>query len=99
MHDLPSLIDKAHAVKLGVCIPGAGCDLSWGGYVEAFYSFSIKAGGVLVVLMMVYAGYIYLSSQGDSAKLTAAKDIIFGALTGYILLLLSGMLLNYIGIK
>lgn len=96
---LPFLIDKAEAVSVGVCIPGAGCNFTWGSYVTAIYGFSLKAGSILVVMMLIYAGYIYLTSQGDTSKLTSAKDIVIGSILGYILLIMIGAILNYIGIK
>jgi|GEM_PF-1936763 len=100
--DIFRIINFAHAVKVTVCPDGGtactSTDYSWGSYIEAIYGFSLKAGSILVVLMMIYAGYIYLTSQGESSKLSTAKDIIVGSLLGYVLLLTIYAVINYIGL-
>lgn len=96
------LIEKAHAVQVGVCPDGsASCSsgYTFGTYIKTFYEFSKSLGVSLFVLMVIYAGFIYITSQGDSAKLTAAKDRITGAILGYIILVLAAALLNYIVLK
>lgn len=100
MQIINSLIERAYAVDVGVCIPTSGGCISsfpgWVEYVEAIYDFSLKAGGVLVTLMVVYAGYMYMTSAGDTTKLSAAKDITFGAIIGYIVLLMVGPILKFL---
>lgn len=57
--------------------------------------YGIVAG--LAVLMIIYAGYIYMTSQGNPERLGVAKDIIIGVITGIALLFLMGLILGTVG--
>ena len=67
-------------------------------YIHAIYMWAIQIGSVLTVLMIIYSGYIYMTSQGDSSKINTAKDIFMGTLLGFIILLAVGIILDYIGL-
>ena len=68
-------------------------------YVDAIYSFSMKAAVALATLMVVYAGYKYLTSKGDSGAINEAKDIIFSTLMGAALLMLVILVAHIAGIE
>lgn len=53
--------------------------------------------GGLAFLVFIIAGYIYITSQGDQAKVGLAKELIIGAITGILLLFLINVLRNQIG--
>ena len=103
---------SAQAVAVGVCPDGsdncANVDFQWlcpkgapdtcQSYIVWIYKYAIKLGATLAVLMILYAGYIYLFSQGDSSKLTQAKDILLGAILGFVLLLAVGLILDFLGL-
>lgn len=87
------------ATDIGVKIPGNDAtSYTYKDYIKALYNFSLKMGGILVILMIIYAGYIYMTSQGDSAKLTSAKDIMFGSIMGFVMLVLLGVILQFVGL-
>ena len=68
------------------------------GYVSALVSFCTNIlGPIIAVLLIVYGGYMYIFSQGDNQIMTKAKDTIFGAIWGYILLFMAKLILNVIG--
>lgn len=98
------LINRIYAagVQVGICPDGSPgpCTKSydWNTYVIDFYYYAIRLGGVLVVLMMIYGGYTYIIAQGDTTKMTSAKNRIFGAIIGYALLLIVGLILKYLGL-
>lgn len=102
------LIEKAHAVTVGLCIPGpndaAGkptCKdnfANYNDYIYAFLTYAQRVGFILVVLSVIWAGYLYLTSQGDSTKLNSAKDRVLGAILGFILLILLSTILQFIGL-
>jgi len=90
---------NAAKVEVGVPVPGtSGTSYDFKGYVKAIYTFAIRIATPLVILMIIYAGYIYLFSQGDTTKVNQAKDILSGAILGYLLLLVIGVILTFIGI-
>ena len=43
--------------------------------------------GVLFVVLMVYAGYLWMTSYGDEKKVTKAKSLIIDAVLGLIIIL------------
>ena len=75
--------------NVGVSIPGTNArTFTFQTYVDAIYKFSLIAGGALCVIMMIFAGYKYMTSRGESGALNEAKDIIVSTLMGAALLML-----------
>lgn len=68
-----------------------------GDYVNKLIPAIIGILGSVALLVMIIAGYIYMTSQGDQSKITLAKELIIGAITGILLLFLIGILKNQIG--
>ncbi|MFA6963206.1 MAG: hypothetical protein WC227_00605 [Patescibacteria group bacterium] len=91
------LVNAAQAgVQVGLKIDGKD-NFDYGEYVHAIYQFALKLGGTLTVLMIIYAGFVYMTSQGDNTKINTAKDVFMGTLLGYVLLLTLGMILDFLG--
>ncbi len=59
-----------------------------GDYVNLILKWLMPIVGGLGVLMLIYAGYIYITSQGNPEALGQAKDIIIGVVVGIMLLFL-----------
>lgn len=85
------------AVEVGLK-PGSASSYTYKQYVEAIYNFSIDLGTSLATLMVVYAGFKYLTSAGNQSSINDAKEIATGALLGLAMLLLIRFILNYIGL-
>lgn len=95
-----NLIPKAYAVSVGVEIPGrSGNDYTYSTYMSAIFSYAIKIGFALAVLMTIYAGYKYMMSQGNQTQISEAKEIFIGAVIGYVMLLLIELILNVLKTK
>ncbi len=62
--------------------------------VNRLYRFGISAGALVVVFLIIYAGYIYITS--DEAGKTKAKGYLKNSLTGMAIMLGSFVLLNFI---
>ena len=93
---------RAAEVAVGICpdgTSGVGCSKTYNihTYFADIYSYAFKLGSVLVILMLIYGGYVYMTSQGDSTKLNTAKDRVVGAVLGYLLLYVLGAIMKYIG--
>lgn len=65
-------------------------------YLAAVYIWATEIAGTIAILMVIYGGYRYITSQGDQAAVTEAKEIIIGAITGLLLLLLAYIILKAI---
>ena len=82
-------------MEVGVAIPGSGNKFaSYTAYIAAVFKFSLQLGIVLTTLMIIYAGYKYMTSQGNPTALNEAKDIIVGSLSGFAMLVLIYLILN-----
>jgi len=64
--------------------------------VKYFYDWGIAIGGIATFIALLFAGFLYLTSTGDPARLREAKDRIVSAFTGLVLLLGSWLILNTI---
>jgi hypothetical protein len=79
------------SVGVGVSLPGSitgGQSYLYSEYVRGLYAFSMKVAVALCTLMVIYAGYKYLTSRGESGAINEAKDILFSTLMGAALLIL-----------
>lgn len=92
-----AIISIAQAVDVGVEIPGGksgGKGYTYQSYIADVYKFALTLGEWLAVLMIVYAGYKYMTSQGNSSAINDAKEMLIGALLGLAILFLVRVILN-----
>ncbi len=94
------IIDNAPAdegnVDLGAPIGGTTTPSSFADYTNRFYQYAVFIGISLAVLMIIFAGYKYMSSAGDPQSLAEAKEILVGAIVGLVLILLTRLILTTI---
>lgn len=64
--------------------------------VKYFYEWGIFIGGIAVFISLVFGGFLYLTSAGNPGRMTEAKDRIFSALIGLVLLFSIYVILNTI---
>lgn len=75
-------------------------DTDAGAYISKVLTWLVTIVSSLAALMFIYAGYIYVTSQGNPEGITQAKDIIIGVITGIVLLfLIEVILVKTVGIK
>jgi len=48
----------------------------------------------ICVIMIIYVGYLYMTSQGNPEAITRAKDILIGVISGIVLIFLIEVLIN-----
>jgi len=65
-------------------------------FVEYCYRWGILLGGLAVFIALIVAGFKYLTSVGDPGKMKDARERIFAAIAGLILLLSTYLILNTI---
>ncbi len=99
------IIDKNQFNNIGFCrykdnniktIISIGSKNSFKGiadFISFFYSYAIKTGVVLAVIMIIIAGFQWLMSAGSSEIISLAKQRIYKAIIGLIILLGSYTLL------
>lgn len=88
----------ARAIDVGVCI-GDKCRFAgYEQYVVTLFQYAMKAGVVLTVLMVIYAGYKYMTSQGNPSAINEAKEILIGTLSGFAMLVLVYFILTFLNL-
>jgi hypothetical protein len=86
-------------VAVGLCLVGEStCSYTYSDYVRNFYIYSLRLGLALAGIMIMYSGFLYLTSQGDTTKLNKAKEIFTGAALGFFLLISVYAILNFLGL-
>lgn len=93
------IIEKVYAFNTGISIGGKESFKNWGDYVSTFLDYALDIGMALAVLMIIYAGVRYLTSQGNSTALSDAKEIITGAILGFLVLVLIKYILSTLAIN
>lgn len=66
-------------------------------YISAILGKILPLLAGVSLLMIIYAGFLYITSQGNPDRVNLAKDIITGVVTGILLLFLMKILLDQIG--
>src|SRR4030042_4213447 len=73
------------------------------GNQDDFLAFILKwalgvAGGIAFILI-VYSGFLFMTSAGDKQKVQAAKELLTAAISGLLLIIFSVFLLDLFGIR
>lgn len=56
-------------------------------FLMSILDFVIRIGTIVVILMLVYVGYLFVIAQGSDSKLTEAKHALLWTLIGSLILL------------
>ena len=96
-------IDSVSAVgdasKLQACDAIGGCD-DEEGKIDNIVSIVITTisviAGVLAVIMIIVSGMKYITSGGDSSKITSAKNSLIYAVIGLVIVVLSQVIVRFV---
>ncbi len=96
----PAEDSSEKGIGIGVPIPGQSEPInSYLDYMKAILNFAKNLGIALTVLMLIFAGYKYMTSQGNPTAIGEAKDITVGAISGFALLFIVYLILNILNIS
>lgn len=73
-----------------------GCQGGLRGIVLAIINFALGFLGLLAVIMVIYGGFLYVSSAGNEENVKKAKQILLYAVLGIVIILISFALVNTI---
>lgn len=68
-------------------------------FISTLLTLSVGIGGAIALLLMLYGFYILTTSAGMPDKVKAGKEIITSAVSGLIFIILSVVLLNFLGVQ
>ena len=66
------------------------------GLIQKILNFAFIILGIICVCIIVYSGYILISSAGDPGKVAKAKSAIIGALIGLVIAISAIAITNFI---
>ena len=52
--------------------------------------------GVLAVVMIIYGGFVYMTSAGDAAKVNKGKTILIYSIVGLVIAILAYAIVNFV---
>gem|GEM_PF-2351603 len=98
---IPEIKIPTVTLTKAVCDPdnagGYSCAIPWiGEYIQGIYQYGINIVGILAAIVLMAGGLLWLISGGDASKITQAKDMIIGSITGLIILMASYIILTQI---
>jgi hypothetical protein len=88
-------VSKVYAQSLGEKLSSSLGELEGGGIsnenelVDQIVKIAVPLAVICVVVLVVYSGYILMSSQGNPDKLKEGKEILTNAIIGFLVILLS----------
>ena len=92
--DLQFTLDPADAVCEGDGEGDAGDTLT--GIVTTIINILSVVVGIVAVIMIIVGGFQYLTSQGDSGKVTNAKNTILYAIVGLVIVALAQFIVQFV---
>lgn len=92
--DLQFTLDPADDVCEGDGEGDAGDTLT--GIVTTIINILSVVVGIVAVIMIIVGGFQYLTSQGDSGKVTNAKNTILYAIVGLVIVALAQIIVQFV---
>jgi hypothetical protein len=65
-------------------------------YIQGIYTYGLSIAGILAAIVLMAGGLLWLVSAGDASKITQAKELITGSITGLVILASSYIILTQI---
>lgn len=59
------------------------------GFLDGILNTAYAGAGILCVIIIVFGGYMYVTSDGDASNVKRAKNAIIGAVTGLIVVIVA----------
>lgn len=79
------------------CVPVLGND-NGTGFAGFVLKWGIGVGSGIAFLLIVYASFMIMTSQGDPNRLKAGQELLTSAISGLLLLIFSIFVLKFIGL-
>lgn len=83
---------KISADQIGIKDPVISTDNFINGVLTPVYMWA----GIICVIIIIVAGYFYVTSSGNAAKVKRAKDAIVGAIIGLVVIMLAFVITQFV---
>jgi hypothetical protein len=81
----------------GKCIPVIHSINDFWAIALAVVEILLRIGGMVAVVYVIYGGFLYMTSQGEPDRTSAAKSTILNALIGVIIVIIAILVVNFVG--
>jgi len=61
-------------------------------FMSSFYPWAVTICAGLAIIMLIYSGFLYVTSAGNVEQANRAKEYIIGALSGLVFLILTALI-------
>lgn len=68
------------------------------GFITSLFDYVLAIAGLAGIVIIVYAGYVFMTSRGDKEKIAGARETLTSAVVGLLFIILSIVILEIIGI-
>ena len=74
-------------------------DTTGAGFANFLLKWAIGIGGGIAFLLILYAAFMIMTSQGNPERLKAGQELLTSAISGVLLLVFSVFILNFLGVN
>lgn len=74
----------------------AGKDTSLQDVIKTIVNIILYVVGIIAVIMMIFGGFQYITSSGDTAKVTKAKNTILYGIVGLVIAILAYAIVQFV---
>ncbi|MBI4092215.1 MAG: hypothetical protein HY427_03365 [Candidatus Levybacteria bacterium] len=67
------------------------------GFIADTFRFVLAIAGFGAIILIIYSGYLFMTSQGDKERIAGARETITSAIVGLLFIILSFIVLEIIG--
>lgn len=67
-------------------------------FISDIFAFLLSISGGILLLLIIFSGYQFMTSQGNPEKIQAARERLISAIAGFLFLVLSLVILEVIGV-
>lgn len=83
--------------KAGLCKAGGATPVSGpGALAGTIIGYGLAFVGVIFFILMIYAGFLWMTARGNEEQITKAQDLIKSAIIGIIIVFLSYVITNFV---
>jgi uncharacterized membrane protein YidH (DUF202 family) len=87
-------------ICMGVNVDDAGCaaadDSSLRGIIHAAINLFSVTIAIVAVVMIIYAGFRYVTSEGDNSQIAAAKNTLLYAVVGIVIVAMAQLIVRFV---
>ena len=88
--------DPANCKSINTAI--GNIDVSPQGFIKTIFEKVLILASFGAILVIIYSGYIFMTSGGDKEKIAGARETITSAIVGLLFIVLSIVILEIIGV-